>query len=503
MGLACSRIMNQQIHGETTGETAREIPVANTVIEMTQTHVIPKEVQEELVCEYSGSNNYIADIKYINAKIDEVIQQGEISYTSQYNETVFLTNIIQSELKTNISNFNLLQPKIYASTDFTITTSYKCLADKIEVYTSSAVNDYECHVKKHYPAILRALISESQDYRASPTRLKGRYSFTQIFNTNIKINIKNEVCVQKYDYDLTIYINDGFQHKSTKSQCCNLIYIKLINDFVKFSEVLRFVFAYLGYGIRNAKSLHIYSEYDYDIIMYLFTVLLDVMKHDDMMFDKKDVYSIVDNKDKLHKNTYIPYCDTGACVGGTVDNKKRCNNIILYGNNIISQFIKMLHEKQYTYSTMEIMITKINITDIAIEYICEVLKKYDVPYSIYRVKSSKGETVQYRLVVGRPGVPVGPSATSNCPDSSSGSASGSASDATVGASADASAGAGSTGTSKILLTIPSTCDLTDDLSIATDKSTGSTDSFTGLLQRIQNKQGESVAGSDGLRQRRV
>jgi hypothetical protein len=60
-----------------------------------------------------------------------------------------------------------------------------------------------------------------------------------------------------------------------------------------------------------------------------------------------------------------------------------------------------------------------------------------------------------------------------------------------------SVSSGFPGASKLLLTIPSTCDLTDDLSIATDKSTGSVDWFSGLLQRIQG------GSDDGLRQRKV
>jgi hypothetical protein len=60
-----------------------------------------------------------------------------------------------------------------------------------------------------------------------------------------------------------------------------------------------------------------------------------------------------------------------------------------------------------------------------------------------------------------------------------------------------SVSSGFPGASKLLLTIPSTCDLTDDLSIATDKSTGSVDSFSGLLQRMQG------GSDDGLRQRKV
>lgn len=452
----------------------RTIPVSVSNTTSTSSNSSPVATKEELICSNTGTNNYFTDLEYINNKIDTHFVKNTVNFNYAISDK-FTLIIYENELKTNVNNFKLMN-KEYVSPEYTIKFKFEITNDFVTHYKLGLVisahiiiNNSDNFVQKYWPAFVKS-VNNFYSYNSSfyltlmlKTTFNNDITANIIYDAEFKYRYyEDNSCYNRYDRTIengVISFNNICIYKLSSSQYIGDSSMTLAEIFNLVKDIRDNSFEFGTQKYRNFSNVH---------FLYTNVLTKDNIKHYDRTYNTTSLKII--SITSLENLYIIPYCE--GCNGSST----RCGNIILYGNKIIEKLIHNLNNRKFIakdgYNTVELIIPEINITRASISYLQEVLKKYDMNYTIHKVITFIGK-ISYKISLKIS--PIHGFLPASLPVSS---------------------------TSTPVISIPTTLDLTGDLSLS---SSDSVNSLSGLLTGFSTKSSVALTASttDLMRNRPV
>lgn len=347
-------------------------------------NTVASATKEEIVCSGTGSGAYIEDIDYINNKIDTFVKTNVLNFISVYEfsiyECVHIMNIDKSELKTDVSNFAIMD-KTYESPELKIVFGFEITDTSLSITAKIKVNP-EWFVEKYWYMFIRRDVLSATHNTAINCMLNNH-----MFSNGICVNINYTVWLKLRETKVfnDTYINRIYLMFGSEDNLY-MLRLSIADSSMTLAEMIELI-NYLqkdeSYGIgRGLMSFH--------NIHYLYKN--EYVKHNIVHYDRtysKTIFGQISTT-RFEDLEIIPYCS--GCKG----HPSRCGNIVLYGNKIIEFLIRKLNKKDFVVkdgcNMIELIIPEINITAASISYLQEVLSKYNMSYTIHKITMFRGKT---------------------------------------------------------------------------------------------------------------